>query len=129
MTALRDSLAVGLGGAVGTLLRYLAERAAPHLPGAALEVLGINLVGAYAIGLLMEIFFQRGHGSPRIRLAATTGLLGGFTTFGTMMGQVTALAREGLLLPAVLLGAGQPVVGIMATLLGQSTARVIQQRF
>ncbi len=125
MRALRDSLAVGAGGAIGTVLRFLVEQAAPHLPGAALDVLTINLAGAFAIGIVMEIFFQRAHTPPHIRLATTTGLLGGFTTFGTMMGQAALLLRSGLLLQAALFGAGEPLLGILLTLLGQGTARLM----
>ncbi len=128
MSALKDSLSVGIGGVLGSLLRYLAEQAAPHLPGAALDILAVNLVGAYAIGLLMEMFFQRAHTSPRMRLAATTGLLGGFTTFGTMMGQVAALGRAGFLVSAAAIGVGEPLAGVLATLLGLGTARVLLRR-
>lgn len=123
MRALRDSLAVGMGGAVGALLRYLVELTSPKLPDAAFVTLGINLFGAFAIGVLMEIFFQRSHASGRIRLALTTGLLGGFTTFGAMMVQAVELARDGLLAQAVLLGAGVPVLGVVVTLVGQSATR------
>lgn len=128
MSALRDALVVGAGGAAGTVLRALLEGLVPHLPGAALVVLSINLLGAYLIGFGMEVFFQRAHSSGRLRLALTTGALGGFTTFGGVMEQAAAFMRDGLFAPAALVGFGEPVVGVLLTLLGQGSARLLLGR-
>ena len=80
-------LAVGLGGAAGTLARAGLEELRPHdavhLPTATLTV---NLVGALLLGALTG--FLAAMGPDRgdlglVRLAAGTGLMGGLTTHST----------------------------------------------
>ena len=81
-------LAVGAGGLVGTALRYLLGVGSPTAAGAWPAVtLGINLVGAFALGLLLEALTRVGPdvGARRIvRLGVGTGLLGSFTTYSTL---------------------------------------------
>ncbi|MGB0954591.1 MAG: fluoride efflux transporter CrcB [Panacagrimonas sp.] len=74
-------LAVSVGGALGSLLRYLltlASRSAwPDWP---LGTLAVNVLGSLVMGLLFALFLQRP--SPEwLRLGLMTGVLGGFTTF------------------------------------------------
>lgn len=75
-------LFICLGGAVGTGLRYglglLAVRlAGPELP---LGTLAVNLLGCLAMGAVAERANQ-GSLDETLRLALTTGVLGGFTTY------------------------------------------------
>ncbi|MCU1570466.1 MAG: rane protein [Naasia sp.] len=77
---------VAAGGAAGTAARHLLTQA---FPAAAepLAILGINTVGAFALGLLLEQLVRSGPDTGR-RLAARvtvgTGVLGGFTTYSTL---------------------------------------------
>ena len=64
---------VALGGAAGSVLRYLAVLAV----GAPLGTFIVNLLGSFAIGVLFVTLGGRG---PLVALFMT-GLLGGFTTF------------------------------------------------
>lgn len=92
-------LAVGAGGVVGTALRDLAERSAPApaggWPGATLTV---NLLGALALGALLEHLARRGPdvGQRRtLRLLLGTGFCGGLTTFSTLAVETDLLVRGG----------------------------------
>lgn len=77
-------LAIALGGAIGSLGRYLITvsmvRYPPHwLP---LGTVSVNLIGSFAIGLVW-VYLQQRNDSEFIRLFIAVGLLGGFTTFST----------------------------------------------
>lgn len=125
---MRQVLAVGAGGAIGTALRYLVESIAPSLGAQIAAALAVNLAGAYLIGLVTELLFERLHSSGTFRLFLTTGILGGFTTFGTFTGQVALLAGLGAAGQATLLGIGAPVLGILGTMLGYGTGQMLSRR-
>ncbi|MDO4242728.1 MAG: CrcB family protein [Actinomyces sp.] len=115
----RASLAaVGAGGAVGTLLRAAAEAAWPTAPGhLPATTLGINLAGAFCLGLLTGAW--AGQGSTRtLRLALGTGLMGGLTTHSTYILEAHGLLAGGspALGAAYLLGSA--LAGLLAAALG-----------
>src|SRR5690606_14527763 len=80
----RTSSLVTLGGAAGSMLRYLAVLGAARLWPQALLPWGtllVNLGGSLAIGLLYVLLVE-GHGVPaEWRALLLTGVVGGFTTF------------------------------------------------
>jgi CrcB protein len=71
-------LLVALGGAAGSVLRYLVSVLAVSVLGAAFPwgTLAVNILGSAAIGVAAGTGLE---GSPRLLLV--TGFLGGFTTF------------------------------------------------
>ena len=74
---------VCLGSALGGGLRYLASEWALRVWGPAFPVgtVGVNLLGSFALAALMGAGADGW--SPSLRLALTTGLMGGFTTYST----------------------------------------------
>ena len=125
-------LRIALGGAIGTGLRLLAGglvlAAAPPGP---LRLLTINVLGAFLIGWISVRPPVRSAWMP----ALSTGLLGGFTTFSTMIVQAGTLGHDaGLVVPgtARMTGAGLALVaayltasvalGITGCLLGRGLA-------
>lgn len=64
---------VALGGALGSVLRYLTL----SWVGAPMSTLGVNVVGSFVMGVLFVALSTRTHLSPLLM----TGILGGFTTF------------------------------------------------
>ena len=77
-------LAVALGGAVGSVGRYLTAVVIERYSKADFpyETLAANLLGCLLIGLLWG-HFERAPLSNEFRLFLFTGLLGGYTTFST----------------------------------------------
>lgn len=71
-------LLVALGGATGSVLRYLVSVLAIEVLGTAFPwgTLAVNVIGSAAIGLAGGLGIEGGW-----RLLLVTGLLGGFTTF------------------------------------------------
>lgn len=89
-------MAVALGGAGGSLLRYAlnlwSRAAAPGFPWATLAV---NVVGSFCIGLIFAATAQRSELPDWIRTGLMTGVIGGFTTFSALSLETLLLWREG----------------------------------
>lgn len=115
-----DLLVVAAGGALGALLRLGVDTAAPDsvFPW---PTLGINVVGAFALGLLPALAVVRR--SPGVALALGPGVLGGFTTVSAWAGQVRALADDGHMALAGLCVISTLAAGLLAAALGQHLAR------
>ncbi|WP_024476142.1 fluoride efflux transporter FluC [Arthrobacter sp. CAL618] len=110
----RDVLLVFLGGTVGAALRLLASVTIPNVDGIPLQILGINIIGAFALGTLLETLARQGPdvGYRRTtRLLLGTGLIGGFTTFSTLAVGSVELLQEGRLATGVLYALGTIIVG------------------
>ena len=91
MEMIKNILSVGLGGAVGAMLRYgvtLLCRLAGWSGN--LSTFLVNVTGSFAMGLLVSCCGQ----SPWL-LMATVGLCGGFTTFSTFSLQSVSLLQQG----------------------------------
>lgn len=115
----RPVILVGLGGAVGTLVRYLWALAVPGAAG----TLVVNLSGALILGWLLTALHMRGSDEGRrasVRLFAGTGVLGGYTTYSTLaMGSADFLADGsvavgvGYAIGSVVLGTACAAAGIL----------------
>ena len=119
-----DLLAVWLGGAVGTAARVAITSATPAaaIPAA---TFAINLLGSFALGLLLESLTRRGP-RPRTRLIrrlAGTGFLGGFTTYSALALDAVGLRQAGTGGLAAAYALGSVLLGTAAAGLGMILAR------
>lgn len=120
-------LLVALGGAAGSVCRYLTGLAALRLigPGFPWGTLTVNIVGSFAIGCLAEATI-RGVSAPLdLRLLLITGFLGGFTTFSAFSLDVWVLYEKGAVTEAMLYVAASVVVSLLATGAGLLTVRAV----
>ena len=94
---MKTLLAVCLGGACGSGLRYLIGLGLTHLPGPGFPcaTLSVNLSGSFLMGLLMGLSLQLDVLSPLLRPALTTGLLGGLTTYSSFNHETLTLWQQG----------------------------------
>ena len=116
-------LAVAAGGAVGSVARYLTAVAlAPQTTAFPWATLVVNVIGAFLIGLFAR-FFGATDADPVLRLALTTGLCGGFTTFSAMSAEVVTFVQQGRMGRAALYVMMSLVLGFGATALGLLVAR------
>lgn len=98
-----NCLAVGLGGFLGSVLRYLLSLAPLSRAGAfPWNTLVTNVLGAFAIGLIAAALSGGGSLDPRLVLFLKTGVCGGFTTFSTFALETAGLLQSGHCLPAAL---------------------------
>lgn len=111
---------VGLGGALGAMLRHAAGLAALRLIPSAFPwgTLAINVVGSLCIGIVIGLLAYAHTWSQDIRLFAVVGVLGGFTTFSSFSLETILLFERGQALYAVLYIAGSVAGSLGATLIG-----------
>lgn len=121
MNTLHSAILVGLGGAVGTIIRYLVSAAIPHAAGLDLGTLLVNLSGAFVLGWLTSVLAVRGADadrSARTRLFVGTGVLGGYTTYSTLaIGSLDAIAA-GSVAAGIAYALGSVVLGIACAAAG-----------
>lgn len=112
-------------GALGCGARYLIsiwmqERFGGKFPYGTLLV---NILGAFLIALVMELSIRIADFPPNLRLALTTGLLGGLTTYSSFNYETTQLAMSGATGRALANVAITVVACLGAGLLGLALAR------
>jgi CrcB protein len=88
--------AIFVGGALGTLSRWLLASHHPTGPGTFPWVtLLVNLSGSFAIGLLVPVTERVSHRALWVRPLVMVGVLGGWTTYSTLAVDATLLVRAG----------------------------------
>lgn len=87
---------IGVGGALGTWTRYLVSIAAARLLGTSFPfgTLVVNVAGCFLIGFVMQLATTSDVVPPTLRLALTTGFLGGLTTYSSFNYETTRLLQE-----------------------------------
>jgi fluoride exporter len=106
---------IALGGAAGSVLRYLMVTAI----GAPLGTIAVNVLGSFAIGILFIVLGTR----DSWQLFLMTGLLGGFTTFSAFSLDTLKLVQSGQTLTAAAYVVGSVALSLSATALGVAIAR------
>ncbi len=111
---------VGLGGAIGSLLRYGVALmfGSTRFPWATLTV---NIVGSFTLGVLLT--YALGRWSTTTTTALAVGLLGGFTTFSTFAWETFTIAQSGELGRSVVYLSVSLIGGLLAALAGFATGR------
>ena len=106
---------VALGGALGSVLRYLTVSAV----GGPVATFVVNIVGSLLMGVLYVTLSSRAHLSPLLM----TGVLGGFTTFSAFSLDALKLYDGGQSGQAVLYIVGSVVLSLAAVALGAALTR------
>jgi fluoride exporter len=103
------------GGALGAAARYLTGLTfAARWP---MGTLTVNLIGGFAMGLLMAVVIKGGT-SENMRLFAGVGVLGGFTTFSAFSLECWQLIERGQAAQALLYALASVVGAVVALALG-----------
>lgn len=76
-------LVVALGGAAGCVCRYLLATSLGGSSAFPWGTLLVNVVGSGLLGVVMQTVASTNLIDPLLRLALTTGFMGGFTTYST----------------------------------------------
>ena len=119
-------LLVCLGGALGSGARYLVGVLAVRLFGLGFPwgTLFVNLVGCFLMGLIMALGMGLASFPPTLRLALTTGFLGGLMTYSSFNFETTWLALDGALASALVNFGVTALGGLLAGLGGLALGRM-----
>lgn len=91
-------LLIFLGGGTGSIARYVMMNLISRQTGGSSfpwHTLGVNILGAFVIGVLMEILALRVSMVEPTRLLLVTGFLGGFTTFSAFSFESALMLQKG----------------------------------
>lgn len=120
-------LAVGIGGALGSLLRWwisiMLNSLFPTIPPGTLVV---NLIAGYLIGIAIFIFFDYPDLSPEWRLFVITGFLGGLSTFSSFSAEIARLIDQQRYLWALSEICLHVIGSVSMTFFGMTTALYIK---
>jgi CrcB protein len=116
--------AIFVGGAVGTVLRYLLEVHHPISQGGfPWPTLTANLTGSLAIGSILPLTEHLSHRFPVVRPLFVVGLLGGWTTYSTLAVEATLLAKDGHVGTCLAYLAATVVGGIGLVIIGHGVGK------
>lgn len=114
-----------IGGALGTAAREAVALAVPPIGSLPVAIFMINVLGSFALGLLLEGLVRNGEDTgrrQRLRLFAGTGFLGGFTTYSALATDTDLLFRAGDAGTGILYAVGSLLLGLLAAWAGIAIA-------
>src|SRR5256714_6694047 len=117
-------LLIALGGAIGSLLRYVLGRVVQGMStsGFPIGTLFVNVSGCFIIGVLVRQFMNV-QLTPESRALLIVGFCGGFTTFSTFSAETIGLIEGGEYARATTYVALSVGLCLLATLTGMTAMR------
>mgnify|MGYP001585876226 FL=1 len=114
---IKNLLLVGLGGALGSMLRYgtailMNTKLFPY------ATLAVNIIGSFIIGIVFALSIRQEPLAENWKLFLATGICGGFTTFSAFSLENMGLLQSGKFGLALTYIAASVILGIAATFLG-----------
>lgn len=118
-------LAIAIGGALGSLLRYAAVAYLTPLLGLRFPwgTLVVNLLGSLLIGIAYVVLVERSALPMAYRLFFMTGLLGGFTTFSAFSLELVQMWQGGQAAYALAYAGSSVVLGWLFAFAGMALAQ------
>lgn len=125
-------VALTLGGAIGTNVRYLLSRWLNEVVwsrGFPLGTFVINVTGSFILGLAAVVILERLPPSQQAwYLLIGTGFCGGYTTFSTFEWETFKLVRDGNFAFALLNVVGTVLVGFLGVVLAVGLTGLVLPR-
>jgi CrcB protein len=117
--------AVFVGGGLGAVLRHFANNAVMHAWGRdfPLGIMVINIIGSFAMGVLIGLFAHVWDAPQNMRMFLTVGILGGFTTFSSFSMNAVELFQHEQYLSGIIYVVGSVLIGALSLVLGMWLVR------
>ncbi len=118
---------VALGGAIGSAARYGVNVWAGRMLGSEFpwHTFIVNVVGCFAMGVLVELMALKLNVGNETRAFLTTGILGGFTTFSAYSLDFAVLVERKSYGAALAYGTGSVALSFIAVFAGLSLVRTL----
>ena len=125
MPSVESVLFVALGGALGSVSRYLLSTWTQTLSKSIdfpYGTLMVNLIGCFVIGFLAQLAEARGVFTSQSRAFMFIGILGGFTNFSSFGNDTVNLLRDGETFNALANIGANVIFGLILVWLGRIVA-------
>lgn len=119
---LKNILLVGLGGAAGSMLRYLFSVWFKHSSFPVATFL-VNVIGSFIIGVVFALALKSEAFASNWRLFLAAGICGGFTTFSAFSLESLAMLQQQRIGMFCLYVFGSLLLGLTATWLGYTVIK------
>ena len=118
---------VAIFGAAGAVSRYALDGWVSDLTHGQFPwgTTVVNLLGSFALGVVVALTTERLVLSPDWRVALGVGFLGAFTTFSTYTYETVKLAEDGAIGLALVNSVGMLALGLIAAALGLALGRTV----
>jgi CrcB protein len=119
---------VGIGGAVGSVLRFwvsshLGERIGTRFP---YGTFAVNITGSFLIGFIVTLLASKANWDPNWRYLIPIGFIGGYTTFSAFEYETLRSVQDGNILVAALNVILSVTLGFAAVWLGTVAGRSLE---
>lgn len=131
METLWKYLAIALGGAIGSMVRYYLGTTALSRWGTPFPTATfvINITGSFILGFFLTLITDRFPVHPNFRLAVAVGFVGAYTTFSTFEFEAATLVAVRDVLRAAVYVALSVAVGFAAVWFGMYLAKRVVGAF
>lgn len=122
---MRELIVIAVGGALGSVLRYLTSMWTLKLVGESWLLSGttaVNIIGCFLIGLIVHILEAGEWMDTTVKLFLIVGFLGGFTTFSSFGIEAFNISGQSLQQGILYMGI-QIVAGLAAVWMGLSVGK------
>ena len=117
---MQNIIIVGIGGFIGSILRYLASYLINSKINSILPfgTLSVNIIGCFAIGTLWGYVDTLETFNQSLRLFLFVGILGGFTTFSSFGYETIIMLKQGHFFFSLINISIHLIAGLGAVMLG-----------
>lgn len=119
-----NCLAVGAGGFIGAVLRYLLGLI-PLKTDLPIKTFIVNIIGCFAIGIIAGLAEKTLSDDPRLVLFLKVGVCGGFTTFSSFALETGGLMSDKHYAAAAVYALSSLILGVIAVFAGQVLIKTI----
>ena len=126
---MKTVMAIALGGALGAVARHFISHWSVVALGNGFPwgTLTVNVVGCFALGVVVEVMALVWSPATDWRAFLTVGVLGAFTTFSAFALDISILHERGEMLQAILYVTVSVAGSIAAIFAGMSLTRAVLQ--
>lgn len=120
-------LYVGIGGAIGSILRYLSVLVVYKFYSDLQFPVGtliVNIIDCFLFGVVLGIKNLVNWINPAMQIFLLTGVLGGFTTFSTFGYDALVLIKSAQWMNAIIYIIGSVFIGVLSVYLGFKVVQI-----